>query len=52
MALHNKKSVQAGLPNVAVNYLSSPAVAYTGLYAKDLGNLTLGREGTAETHGC
>ena len=48
MALFNEKRVEAGLPNVAVNYWSSPAVAYTGLYAKDLGNLTLGIEGTAD----
>jgi hypothetical protein len=48
MALFNEARVAAGLPNVAVNYWSSPAVAYTGLYAGDLGSLALGGEGTAD----
>ena len=48
MAYLNETRVDAGLPNVAVNYWSSPAIKYSRLYANSLGNLTLGEPETAD----
>ena len=48
MAFLNETRTDAGLPNVAVNYWSSPALKYSGLHASSLGNITLGEEETAD----